>query len=215
MGKFLLIRCSHLSANERKKLETKFTASKLKELFKCSSVIELSPHEEPKSQAKKITNIDVSVLRKLCYEFLSKDRDDNAFDDGHLAKKLFIFSDDADISSLMFSLIADNEYHFNYFEIDQDESEELIEAIDEISDLNYTKQQANEAKDLYESLKNLEYDLEIDLVSRYADDELDEKIEDCEQEIQNRRDKVTEIISSKWEPPIEPKPKAKKNQTSK
>ncbi len=215
MGKFLLIRCSHLSANERKKLETKFTASKLKELFKCSSVIELSPHEEPKSQAKKITNIDVSVLRKLCYEFLSKDRDDNAFDDGHLAKKLFIFSDDADISSLMFSLIADNEYHFNYFEIDQDESEELIEAIDEISDFNYTKQQANEAKDLYESLKNLEYDLEIDLVSRYADDELDEKIEDCEQEIQNRRDKVTEIISSKWEPPIEPKPKAKKNQTSK
>jgi uncharacterized membrane protein YgaE (UPF0421/DUF939 family) len=215
MGKFLLIRCSHLSANERKKLETKFTASKLKELFKCSSVIELSPQEEPKSQAKKITNIDVSILRKLCYEFLSKDHDDNAFDDGRLAKKLFIFSDDADISSLMFSLIADNEYHFNYFEIDQDESEELIEAIDEISDFNYTKQQANEAKDLYESLRSLEYDLEIDLVSRYADDELDEKIEDCEQEIQNRRDKVTEIISSKWEPPVEPKPKAKKNQTSK
>lgn len=209
MGKFLLIRCPSMGHTETKSFEKKYTASKLKKVFKCESIIELSRLQEPQIEAKKISKISTDVLRQITRQFLATDYEDSAFDDEYRAKKLFILSDDAEISAMSFHVMTDD-VRIEYFEISQKTCEELIETIEQISQNNYTKQEANEAKDLYESLQNLQYSLEINLVSRYGDDELDEKIDDCDTEIQTCREKVAELISEKWKPAIKPKTIPKK-----
>jgi hypothetical protein len=196
MAKFLQIRSKVLRDKERKAFEKKYSAEGLKTLLKCDSVIELN--SDNTDAFKEITKIPSKDLEDFARNFCYTDVEKLGFDDEYIVTDEFILSDDATTTPLSIAVLKE-EFKFSAFELDEEELVELTELLDKFDDKDFIIGQLEEAEQLWESLRNIENELNIDLVSSDGNDEIESRLSDVRDEIESLTSQVnTILIENSW-----------------
>jgi hypothetical protein len=199
MAKFVAVQLSDYQEINKKAFQ-KFTASELKKTFKCKKVVELKNYKKSNSSVAKFAEISEYKLNLLSRLVTSTDLDDmteNSFG-SEADTKIFILSDDALTTSLVFDVLKNN-CIIKFFELNDDEEVmNFIDSIETIQSADDSISSLNEAKELCESLKSIQYDLELTLVYHSALDEIDEKISDIESDVETSNETLEEIFETQW-----------------
>jgi hypothetical protein len=197
MAKFLQIRTKPLSDKETKAFEAKVSATALKNLFKCESVYEFSPNnsEEYKKLSKISTNDLEDFAKNICYTEVEK----LGFIDGYPLTYEYIFSDDAEITPLS-AIILKEDIKYSVFELDKNAILKLNALFDQFEEKDYIIGQLLVAEELWRSLKEIENDLNLDLVSTDGDNEIEERLSDIRDDVESLTSAVNSYITENpWE----------------
>jgi hypothetical protein len=114
-----------------------------------------------------------------------------------LNTKIFVFSDDAYSSAFAIDVIR-NDCTVKLFDLNEDNIDEFMQAIATIKSSVENINSLNEAKDMCESLTNIEHDLDIDVVQYNAAENIEERILDIEVEVENSKELVEDFFSNQW-----------------
>ncbi len=192
MAKFLQIRSKTIRDKERKAFDKKYSAEALKKFLKCESVIELN--SDNTDDFKSVTKIPIQDLEDFAKIFCSTDVEKLGFDDEYIVTDEFILSDDATTTPLSIAVLKE-ELKFCAFELDKKEITKLTKLLDKFDDKEFMIDQLEEAEQLWKSLREIEYDLHVDLVSSDGDDNLEEKLNDVRDEIESLTSEVNKILT--------------------
>lgn len=187
------------NVNDTKKLNAfnmKYTPANIKKLLKCTEVIDLSEYSHGDEVLKSITQIDEKTLDDLVLELCDFDINTMTKISSYRKKecKYFVFSDDA--QSSLFALKKSKDFiSINFFEIDEDGIDAFIENIELIKSNSDLIKNLNEAKEMFGSLQNIEYEFGINLTCSRGDDEIDSKIQDLEKETEDASEQISDMLS--------------------
>ena len=199
MAKFVAVQLSDYQEINKEAFQ-KFTASELKKTFKCKKVAELKNYKKSNSSLAKFAEISEYKLNELSRIVTSTDLDDmteNSFG-SEADTKIFILSDDALTTSLVFDVLKKN-CIIKFFELNDDEEVmNFIDSIETIQSADDSISSLNEAKELCESLKSIQYDVGLTLVYHSALDEINEKISDIESDVETSNETLEEIFETQW-----------------
>ena len=199
MAKFVAVQLSDKQKINQDAFQ-KFTSKELKKTCKCKKVTELKYCKKINSKLAELTEISEYRLNQLSRILSSTDLDDMS--EKHYGSdedtKIFILSEDALTTSLVFDVLKNN-CIIKFFELNDDEEVmNFIDSIETIQSADDSISSLNEAKELCESLKSIQYDVELTLVYHSALDEIDEKISDIESDVETSNETLEEIFETKW-----------------
>ena len=199
MAKFVAVQLSDKQKINQDAFQ-KFTSKELKKTCKCKKVTELKYCKKSNSKLAELTEISEYKLNQLSRILSSTDLDDMS--EKHYGSdedtKIFILSEDALTTSLVFDVLKNN-CIIKFFELNDDEEVmNFIDSIETIQSADDSISSLNEAKELCESLKSIQYDVELTLVYHSALDEIDEKISDIESDVETSNETLEEIFETQW-----------------
>lgn len=198
MAKFAAIQLNDFQQINQDAL-MKFTSSELKKKFKCKKVAELKHVSNKNAKVAEFSQISAYELYDLCNKLMSinlRNYSEIRYKK-ELNTKIFVFSDDASSSAFAFDVIR-NDCTVKLFDLNEDNIDEFVQAIATIKSSDENLSSLNEAKDLCDSLTNIEYDLDIDVIQYNAIETIEEKISDIEDEVQNSKELVEDFFSNQW-----------------
>lgn len=198
MAKFIAIQLSDYQEDNKEKFE-KFTTAELKKTLKCKKVVQLNHSAKSKVKVSEFSGIAEYKLTQLSTTLISTDLEDMT-ERSYFQKentKIFIVSDDASITALAFDVLTDN-CTMKMFELNDDEITNFINSIETIQSAGDLISSLEEAKELCESLNELESDLGLTLLYHSATDEIDDKIYDIERDVETSNETLEEIFEAKW-----------------
>ena len=198
MAKFLAVQVSDKQEINQDAFQ-KFTSKELKKTFKCKKVAELKYCKKSNSKLADFAEISEYKLNQLSRVLTSTDFEDmseNRYgsDDD---TKIFILSDDALSTSLVFDMLTDN-CIIKLFQLDNEEVTNFTHSVETIQSADDLISSLHEAKELCESLNSIESDLGLSLVYHSAIDEIDEKIYDVESDVDTSKETLEEVFEAKW-----------------
>lgn len=198
MAKFIAVQRTYKQESDQDAFQ-KFTSKELKKTFKCKKVEELEYCNKSIAKAAKFTGIATYDLSQLSRKLTSTDLDDMTKNLYRSEKetKIFILSDDASATSLIFDVLK-NEFIIRFFKLDDEDITEFTDSIELIQSADESISSLNEAKELCESLNEIELDLGLSLVYHGAIDEIEEKISDTESDLERSKETVAEIFEAQW-----------------
>ena len=177
-----------------------FTSSELKKKFKCKKVVELKDYRYKKPKVAEFAQISESELNYLSSKLMSIDL--RNYSDTRYKKnkktQIFIFSDDASSSAFAFDFLKED-CTIKLFDLNDENISDFTQAISIIQTSDETLSSLSEAKDLCESLNDIEHNLGISLVDYNAIDTIEEKISDIEDEVESSKESLEEIFDAKWD----------------
>lgn len=198
MAKFVVVQVSGNQEINEDSFQT-FTSKELKKTFKCKKVAELKYCKKSNSKLAEFAEISEYKLNQLSRILSSTDLDDMSENrygsDGDT--KIFIVSDDALATSSIFDMLTDN-YIIKLFQLDNEEVTNFTHSIETIQSADDLISSLYEAKELCESLNSIESDLGLSLVYHSAIDEIDEKVNDIESDVENSKVTLEEIFNTEW-----------------
>lgn len=198
MAKFIAIQLSDYQEVSQTSFK-KFTTAELKKTLKCKKVVQLKYSAKSQAKVSEFSGIAGYKLNQLNRTLTSTDLEDMT--ENRYAQeentKIFIVSDDASITALAFDVLTDN-CTMKMFELNDDEITNFINSIETIQSAGDLISSLEEAKELCESLNELESDLGLTLVYHSATDEIDDKIYDIERDVETSNDSLEEIFEAKW-----------------
>lgn len=195
MAKFLQVRSKILSDIETKAFEKRFSPAEMKKLFKCEFVFEFSPRNI--NECMVVADIPGKDLEKFASAFCCAETDKLGFEDDYSMTSGYIFSDDAEITPISARLLSDD-IRISAFELNKKEIVKLTNLLDQFEDKEFKISQLEDADQLWQSLREIEYDFRIDLVSSDGDNEIEGAIEDVRSEIQELASQANSYMSKKW-----------------
>lgn len=197
MAKFLIVTSAARTAIQLNKFNNKFAVEKLAKRFKCKNVFELSRFSSQLDAVSSMSGIEDYSLAAFARALLHVDSDvfNGQFKFVLDKSKIFVLSDDADIK---FVTNVGDDVLFKVFELNQESLISLVYQLEEFDDLIERISKLSEAKDLWESLRNLEYDLDLNLVTSFADDSIDEEVEESESELESLKTQINEVFDGGW-----------------
>jgi hypothetical protein len=198
MAKFIAAQLTYKQESDQDALQN-FTSKELKKTFKCKKVEELKYCNKSVAKVAKSTGIAAYELNQLIRKLTSTDLDDMKKNRYRSDKetKIFVLSDDASQTAIAFNVLK-NEFTIKFFKLDDSEVSDCIESLEIIQSADDSISSLNEAKELCESLNEIESDLGLSLVYHSAIDEIDEKISDIESDLERSREAVAEIFEAQW-----------------
>ena len=199
MAKFAMIISKCTDSKSIKAFQKKFSEKNLKKNFKCDSVTLFDKNVNSWDLFETNFKIKEETFQKLSWLLLSADKDVLIEYESvnYSTRKFFIFSDDAMQSIFNFDCLSDDVY-IAAFELDQDSADELIEKLDDFSDVEYRVGQLNEAQDLYVSLSNIASECGLNIFYRNAENDVDEALIDAETDFENIKSNIQGMINSSW-----------------
>jgi hypothetical protein len=177
----------------------KFTSKELKKTFKCNKVEELEYCNKSIAEVSKSTGIATHDLSQLSRKLISTELDDMAKIrcGSETETKIFVLSDDASATSLAFDVLK-NQSIIKLFQLDDEDIAIFVKSIGVIQSADDSISSLNEAKELCESLNEIESELGLSLVYRSAIDEIDEKISDIEIDLERSKEIVAKTLEAQW-----------------
>jgi hypothetical protein len=177
----------------------KITSSNLKKKLKCKKVIELKGFGYKNKNASEVAEISEYKLSEMRNLLISTDLEDMTESRFNAEKntKIFIFSDDVKCSEIKFEGLEDK-CVIKIFDLTTEDINNFTQSIKTIQTADDTISSLEEARELCESLKYLQSDLNLTLLYRRADEEIDEKLSDIEHDLESSKEFLEEIFATKW-----------------
>lgn len=198
MAKFIAAQLTYKQESDQDALQN-FTSKELKKTFNCKKVEELKYCNKSIAKVEKFTGISDYKLNELVRTLTSTDLDDlseNRYRSDN-ETKIFVLSDDASATALSFDILK-SDFIIKLFQLDARQVTKFNHSIEIIQSVDETISSLNEAKELCESLNEIESDLGLSLVHHSAIDEIAEKISDIESELEHSKETVAEIFEAQW-----------------
>ena len=177
----------------------KISASNLKRKLKCNKVIELKGYGYRNKKAAEVAEISeykLSEMRKLLISTDLVDMTESRFN-AKENTRIFIFSDDVTCSELKFEGLEDK-CVTKLFNLTNEDIYNFMQSIQIIQSADDSISSLEEAKELCQSLNYLESDLNMTLVYSSANEEIDERISDIEDDVNTSKESLEEIFETKW-----------------
>jgi hypothetical protein len=197
MAKFLIVTSSARTESESKKFQKNYSVIKVRKGFKCKSVHELKLFDSDFDLISEMTEISDSTLKSLLREMNLGGSGVFCREFGFALKnsKVFALSDDASDDFIKESA---EKVSFKIFELDQEGLESFVYWLSELDDSDTRIDQLNSAKELWESLRDLEFELSLDLVSMNADDSIESELIEIEEEQESLKSQIDEVFVTGW-----------------
>lgn len=199
MTKFAIISLKDNDSITKEYFEAKFTEKKLKKQFKCKEVIEIPLYALNLPSLSNKMDIEEYDLREFIFAIRSInfiDFRDNGYSKKNL-KKIFAFSDDALETTFAFDKLSDD-IKIDLFELNNDNKDKFIEDILSIERSSEKIKLLVEAKDLCDSLSNVEGDLNMTFLYRNYDEEIEDEIDELESTIDTKINNIKIFSSKMW-----------------
>ena len=195
MTKFAMINTTRsLDEKQLNAFNKKFTAARLKKLIKCKAVIDLNEVDYDSVILKSITEIHEEKFNNITSELsdfnISSLKSNSNYKRN--TQRYFAFSNEASETAFSFELIKED-VKIIFFEVEDAEVDTFIENIEIIKLNNESIENLNEAKEVLDSLKDYENNLDLNLTRNGADDEIDSMIQELEEEVEESSDKIRDL----------------------
>ena len=199
MAKFAMVISKNYDLKSIKTFQKKYSERNLKKNFKCNSVTLFDRNVNSWDVLETNFKIKERTFEKLSWLLLSASKDALIEYDqvNYSTRKFFIFSNEAIQSMFSFDCLSDDVYIAS-FELDQDSAEELANKLDEFSEIEHRIEQLNEAQELYSSLADIADECNLKILSRSADDDINEALHDAETEFEILKSEIQSIVNSSW-----------------
>lgn len=199
MAKFAMVASKEYSSKNIKSFEKRFSEDALKKKFKCKNVISIKDFGRSFEEVENILKIKKRTLENLSALLWLAERDDliEDFQGNFSSRKYFIFTDDAEHTAFADDYLKDDVCIIT-FSLNQSQAEELIEMLEEINSTVNSIEKLNEAESLIDSIKEIEFDTDLDLIRTNAESEIFDKKYDLEELLENLRSDVHKIAMSSW-----------------
>lgn len=197
MTKFAMINTTRaLDKKQLNAFNNKFTATRIKKLLKCKEVIDFNELNYNAETLKSVTEINEDKFDNIVNELSDFNISSLTSNSNYKIsnQRYFAFSNDAINTSFSFEIMTDD-LKITFFEVNDDEVDSFIKNIEIIKSNNESIENLNEAKEVLESLQNYENDLNISLTRYGADDEIDNKTQELEEEVEEASDQIRDLCS--------------------
>jgi hypothetical protein len=177
----------------------KFTSEELKKTFKCEKVEELKYCNKSNSKLAEFATISEHKLIQLSSTLTETDLEDmteNRYGT-YENTKIFILSEDASATALAFDVLKNN-CIIKLFQLDNEEITNFTNSIEIIQSEDESISSLNKAKNLCESLNEIESDFGLSLLYDSSISEIDEKISDIESDVETSKEFLDEIFELQW-----------------